>query len=119
LAVVESLVAISHNGGEMDENVLTALALYEPKALAGIEPLHGTLFFIHCIYSFLSAGSRLSTTISYLMPQVPSPSSEPAVFKLAQPAAKQPTGAKKGRKCDLATAFLPKGDTKATNATKK
>jgi hypothetical protein len=39
----------------MDENVLSALALDEPKALAGIEPLHGTLFFIHCIYSFLSA----------------------------------------------------------------
>jgi len=55
LAIVESLVAISHNGGEMDENVLATLALDEPKALAGIEPLHGTLFFIHCIYSFLSA----------------------------------------------------------------
>jgi len=39
----------------MDENVLATLALDEPKALAGIEPLHGTLFFIHCIYSFLSA----------------------------------------------------------------
>src|SRR5205807_5308356 len=73
LAIVESLVAISHNGGEMDENVLTALALDEPKALAGIEPLHGTLFFIHCFYSFLSAGLRLSTTLSYLMPQVPRP----------------------------------------------
>src|SRR5260370_1226581 len=55
LAIVQSLVAISHNGGEMDENVLPTLALDEPKALAGIEPLHGTLFFIHCIYSFLSA----------------------------------------------------------------
>src|SRR5260370_24427677 len=55
IAIVQSLVAISHNGGEMDENVLPALALDEPKALAGIEPLHGTLFFIHCIYSFLSA----------------------------------------------------------------
>lgn len=39
----------------MDENVLPTLALDESKALAGIEPLHGTLFFIHCIYSFLSA----------------------------------------------------------------
>jgi hypothetical protein len=60
----------------MDENVLTALALNEPKALAGIEPLHGTLFFTHCFYSFLSAGLRLSTTLSYLMPSVPSPSTE-------------------------------------------
>jgi hypothetical protein len=55
LAIVESLVAISHNRGEMDENVLTALALDESKALAGIEPLHGTLFFTHFFYSFLSA----------------------------------------------------------------
>jgi hypothetical protein len=55
LAIVESLVAIRQNGGEVDENVLPTLALDESKALAGIEPLHGTLFFIHCIYSFLSA----------------------------------------------------------------
>lgn len=74
LAIVQCLVAISQNGGEVDENVLTALALDEPKALAGIEPLHRTLFFIHCFYSFLSAGLRLSTTVSYLMPQVPRPS---------------------------------------------
>src|SRR5437588_57360 len=72
LAVVESLVAISQNGGEMDENVLPALALDEPKALAGIEPLHCTLFFTHCIYSFPSA-FRLSTTLSYLMPRFRAP----------------------------------------------
>ena len=76
LAIVQRLVAISHNRGEMDENILTALALNEPKALAGIEPLHCTLFFTHCFYSFLSAGLRLSTALSYLMPQVPSPSTE-------------------------------------------
>src|SRR6202007_2458963 len=29
------------------------------------------------LYSFPSAGDRLSTTLSYLMPQVPSPSTEP------------------------------------------
>ncbi|HKD50318.1 MAG TPA: hypothetical protein VKB90_05955, partial [Candidatus Acidoferrum sp.] len=77
----------------------TALALDEPKALAGIEPLHGTLFFIHCIYSFLSAGLRLSTTLSYLMPQVPSPSIEPRPSSsFARLAAKRSTAQKKGRK---------------------
>jgi len=61
----------------MDENVLAALALDEAEALAGIEPLHCTLFLYSLLYSFLSAGLRLSTTLSYLMPQVPSPSTEP------------------------------------------
>ncbi len=36
----------------MDENVLTALALDEAEALAGIEPLHCTLFFTHCFTLF-------------------------------------------------------------------
>ena len=47
LAIVQRLVAISHDRGEMDENVLTALALDETEALAGIEPLHCSLFFAH------------------------------------------------------------------------
>jgi hypothetical protein len=55
LAIVQRLVAISHDRGEMDENVLTALALDEPKALAGIEPLHCTLFFTHCFTLFWAA----------------------------------------------------------------
>ncbi len=42
----------------MDENVLAALALDESKALAGIEPLHCSLFFTHCIYSFLLTALR-------------------------------------------------------------
>jgi hypothetical protein len=60
LAIVQTLVAISHNGGEMDENVLAGLALNEAVALAGVEPLHCSLFFTHCFYSFLSAVLRLS-----------------------------------------------------------
>jgi hypothetical protein len=39
----------------MDENVLTALALDETEALAGIEPLHCTLFFTHCFTRFWAA----------------------------------------------------------------
>src|SRR6266849_1382130 len=58
LAIVQRLVAISHDRGEMDENVLSTLALDESKALAGIEPLHCSLFFTHCIYSFLLTAMR-------------------------------------------------------------
>jgi hypothetical protein len=52
LAIVQRLIAISHNRGEMDEYVLTALALDESKALAGVKPLHCSLFFAHCCVSF-------------------------------------------------------------------
>src|SRR3989441_12192468 len=58
LAIIQRLVAISHDCGEMDEYVLAALALDESKALAGIEPLHCSLFFTHCIYSFLLTALR-------------------------------------------------------------
>src|ERR1700739_751099 len=49
------------------------------------------------------------------------PSPEPlnraaAVFKLRSRPAKRSTEQNNGRKCDLATALLPKGDTRATNA---
>ena len=52
LAIVQRFVAISHDRGEMDENILTALALDESKALACVEPLHCTLFFTHCFTLF-------------------------------------------------------------------
>ena len=58
LAIIQRLVAISHDCREMDENVLSTLALDESKALAGIEPLHCSLFFTHCIYSFLLTALR-------------------------------------------------------------
>jgi hypothetical protein len=49
LAVVQRLVAIRHDCGEMDENVLTAHALDESKAFAGVKPLHCSLFhFVTC-----------------------------------------------------------------------
>ena len=52
LAVVQALVAIREDRGEVDENVLSGLALDETKALAGVKPLHCSLFFAHFIYSF-------------------------------------------------------------------
>src|SRR5712664_3436037 len=58
LAIIQRLVAISHDRGEMDENVLSTLALDESKSLAGIEPLHCSLFFTHCFYSFLLTAMR-------------------------------------------------------------
>jgi len=56
LAVIQRLVAISLNRGEMDENVLTALALDESKALAGVKPLHCSLFSTHCFTLFSQPG---------------------------------------------------------------
>ena len=44
LAFVQRLVPLRLNSGEMDENILAGLALDEPKSLAGIEPLHCSLF---------------------------------------------------------------------------
>jgi hypothetical protein len=52
LAFVQRLIALSLNGGEVDENVLAGLALDESKALTGVEPLYGSLFFQLC-FSFL------------------------------------------------------------------
>ena len=54
LAVVQRLVAIRLDRGEVDENVLSGLALDEAKALAGVEPLDCSLFFAHCFLLFSS-----------------------------------------------------------------
>ena len=102
LAIIQRLVAISHNCGEVDENVLSTLALDESKALAGIEPLHCTLFFTHCFYSFLLTAmrsyfesGRVGTVLvmSYLVPRLRTPQQSYGPL----------LGVKKGRKCDLAT----------------
>jgi len=45
LAFVQRLVPLCLDGREVDENILTGLALDEPITLAGIEPLHSSLFF--------------------------------------------------------------------------
>ena len=45
LAFVQRLIPLRLDGGEVDENVLAGLALDEPISLAGIEPLHSSLFF--------------------------------------------------------------------------
>src|ERR1700692_3595796 len=45
LAFVQRFVSISLNGGEVYEYVFAGLALDESKALAGVKPLYGSLFF--------------------------------------------------------------------------
>jgi len=67
-------------------------------------------------YSFLSAGLRLSTTLSYLMPQVPAPQQsrgrlQSFVGKTAKRSANKKMAA--SVPCD---ALLPKGDTEQQNA---
>ena len=44
LAFVQRLVPIRLDSGKVDENVLAGLALDESIALAGVEPLHCSLF---------------------------------------------------------------------------
>ena len=100
----------------MDENVLTGLALDEPKALAGIEPLHCTLFFTHCFTLFRAAERPHNIKLSDA--SSPEPLNRAAAVFKPRPAGPQsgPQNKKIGRKCDLATALQPKGDTRATNA---
>src|SRR5580692_3493149 len=58
LAFVQRFVPVRLDGGKVDENVLAGLALDEPESLAGIEPLHCSLFF-HCFFSSLYLSYRL------------------------------------------------------------
>jgi hypothetical protein len=44
LAFVQRLVSIHFDGGEVNENVFSRLALDKPEALRRIKPLHYTLF---------------------------------------------------------------------------
>jgi len=52
LAVVQRLVSLRLNRGEMHENIVAGLALDESEALAGVKPLYCSLFFQLCV-SFL------------------------------------------------------------------
>ena len=98
LAIVQRLIAISHDSGEMDKYVLTALALDESKALAGVKPLHCSLFFAHCCVSFQD--------LSYL------------VLRYVLAAVKR-YKTKKAARVTLRPFTNSKGDTRATNATEK
>src|SRR5687767_8094531 len=52
LVLVEALVALRLDGGEVDEDVGTAAVLRdEAEALLGVEPLHGTLCHVDLLES--------------------------------------------------------------------
>src|SRR2546427_10040856 len=72
LAFVQRLVPLRLDGGKVDENVLAGLALDEPESLAGVEPLHCSLFF-HC-FSFsmfkLFGAARTPPAVKQKGPQV-------------------------------------------------
>src|ERR1700722_1090407 len=53
LPFVERFVSVHLDGRKMDKYILAGLALDEPVAFAGIEPLHCSLFF-HFYYLALS-----------------------------------------------------------------
>ena len=50
LTLVERLVTIHLNCGEVNKNILPGLALNEPKTFGRVEPLHHTLFSSHLVH---------------------------------------------------------------------
>src|SRR5215467_12314439 len=54
LAVVQGLISFRLDRGKMHEDIFPRLALDEAKALAGVKPLHGSLFFTHFLFLFSS-----------------------------------------------------------------
>ena len=78
----------------MYEYIFPGLALDEAKALAGVKPLHGSLFFAHFVFliSFLKLSGALPAN----------PLAETALFGCVLWI--RSAGTKKGRKFDLATA---------------
>lgn len=121
LAVVQRLVAIRLNCGEMDENVLSALALDEAKALAGIEPLDCSLFFTH--FSFSSRRPALGWTALVKLFGAPHPN--PVLPQSDNDVRVRPSSAafcgsaKRAQKKAASLTLRPlhnKGDTRATNA---
>src|SRR5229473_5379431 len=101
LAFIQGLVPIHLNGGEMNENIFSGLALDEPVALRSIEPLHCSLF-LHCTTSMLKL-LCLSWSRG-LVSQAP-----------RQPPARQ----KKAAMCCRSPLNESKGNTRATNAIRK
>jgi len=53
LAFVEGLVALGLDRRKVDENILPGLALDETVSLAGVEPLHSSLFFHFSVTSLI------------------------------------------------------------------
>ena len=62
LALIQAAITIALDCGEMDKNILSRLALDEAESLAGIEPLHCSLFshlFTHFSFKLFVLLDRL------------------------------------------------------------
>src|SRR5579871_1840391 len=73
LAVVQGLVAFRLDRGIMYEYIFPGLALDEAEALAGVKPLHGSLFFTHFVFLFSSlklSGALLRSPCGELLPRL-------------------------------------------------
>jgi hypothetical protein len=99
LAVVQRLVSIRLDRGKMYEYIFPGLALDKAESLAGVKPLHCSLFFAHFVILF--SLKKLSGASGRL----------PAAF-----CAGWWPGTKKGREFDPRPLHNRKGDTRATNA---
>jgi hypothetical protein len=56
-ALLEVAIAVALNGGIVDKNVFTFIALDEAVPLGGIEPLYGSSFSVVATHDFTSAPS--------------------------------------------------------------
>jgi hypothetical protein len=92
----------------MDENVLAALALDETKALAGVKPLHCSLFFHRCVP--LIYKSYLVHSFSGNL------SGSRASFADSPDTAVRRAGNKKRPQVESCDPLKTKGETRATNA---
>ena len=66
LTLIQRLVAVCLNRREVDENIFARLPLNEPISLAGIEPLHSSLFSHFFVLHFLQ---KLFALLVRLQPQ--------------------------------------------------
>jgi hypothetical protein len=106
LAVVQGLVAFRLDRGKMYEYIFPGLALDEAKALAGVKPLHGSLFFAHFVFLFSSL--KLSGALLRILSRgLPSSAAFCGSAQRAQ---------KKAASLTLRPLHKTKGDTRATNA---
>jgi len=116
LAIVQRLIAISHDRGEMDETSSAALALDEAEALAGMNH-----FTVPCslLTALLFSVSRVTAEHYIELSDAPSsePSTEPGRLKLRSGRPQSgPANKKMAASVTLRPLLLPKGDTRATNA---
>ena len=116
LTLVQGLVTIHLNCGEMHENILSGLPLDESVTLRSVKPLHRSLF-LHCHY-LARVGIALPLSVRYLVTangQFPLAAQRPCL-----PSAAIPSARKKRPQVVTLQPLLnrSKGNTRATNASR-